>query len=111
VGYHNLEGHVQDLGLTSSEYYGMGYDYGQMPQLERPANTSQTSTSVEYYYHGADIAQLPLPYYSGDTSSTQSLPTGAQQHSSYYPYGSDFFTYCKDDYEDDFVAHRNSMRK
>jgi len=63
-----------------------------------------------YYHPGADIAQPSPPYYSDDTSSAQSfLPTGAQQHSSYYPYGSDFFTYRRDDYDDDFVSHRNLM--
>ena len=75
----------------------MGYDYGQMPQFETSASPSQSSTSAEYrdfgYYHpGVDIAQPPQPYYSDDTSSIQSSqPNGAQQHSSYYPYGSDFF--------------------
>jgi len=47
-GYHNLEGHMQDLGLTSGQRYGMGYGYRQMPQLERSASTSQTVTSTEY---------------------------------------------------------------
>jgi len=47
-----------------------------------------------------------------DTSSTQSsLPIRAQQHSSYYPYRSDFFTYHSDDYNDDFVSRHNSMWK
>jgi len=46
-----------------------------MPQLERFASASQTSTSIEYqsfgYYHpNTDIAQPPSPYYSDDTSST-----------------------------------------
>ena len=85
-----------------------------MPQVERPASTSQTSTSTEYqdfgYYHpGAHIAQPPPPHYSDDTSSTQSsLSIGAQQHSSYYPYGSDFLLIADDD---DFGPHRNSIRK
>ena len=95
----------------------MRYGYAQMPQLERSASTSQISISAEYqdfgYYHpGADIVQPPLKYYSDDTSSTQSsLPTGPQQHSSYYPYGFDLYTYRRDDYDDDFVSHRNSMWK
>jgi len=46
--YHNLEGHMQDLDLTSGQYYGMRYGYGQMPQLKRSASTSQISTSTEY---------------------------------------------------------------
>ena len=84
VPHHNLEGRVQDLDLTSSRHYGMGYGYGQMPQLEKSASTSQTSTSAEYqdfgYYHpSADIAQPPPPYYYDNTSYTQSsLPTKAQ---------------------------------
>ena len=116
-GYHNLEGHMQDLGLTSCQHYGMGYGYGQMPQPERSASTSQTSASAQYrsfgYYHpGADIAQPPPPYYSDDISSTQSsLPIGAQQHSSYYPYRFNFFIYRRNDYDDDFLSHRNSMWK
>ena len=54
-----------------------------MPQLERSASTSQTSTSAEYrgfeYCHpDADIVQPPLPYYSDDTSFIQSsLPSEA----------------------------------
>jgi len=75
VPHHNLEGRVQDLDLTSSRHYGMGYGYGQMPQLEKSASTSQTSTSIEYrsfgYYHpGANSAQPSSSYYSDDTSST-----------------------------------------
>jgi len=73
-GYHNFEGHISDLGLTSGQHYGMGYDYGQMLQLERSVSTSQTFTNIGYrgfgYYHpGADITQPPS-YYSDDTSST-----------------------------------------
>ena len=97
---------MQDLGLISGKHYDMGFSYGQMPQLETSASTSQSSNSAEYqdfeYYHpGAN-------YYSDDTSSTQSSqPTGAQQYSSYYPYGPNFFTYRRDDYDDDFMPHRN----
>ena len=115
VSYHNLEGHMQDLGLISSQHYGMEYGYGQMSQLERSASTSQTFTIAEhrgfgYYHPSVDIAQPPPLYYSDNTSSAQlSLPTRVQQHSSYYSYGSDFFTYRRDDYNDDFVSHRNSM--
>ena len=55
---------MQDLGSTSSQHYGMGYDYDQMPQLERYASTSQSSISAKYrgfgYYHpGADIVKPP----------------------------------------------------
>jgi len=83
-----------------------------MPQLERSASISQTSTNAKYqsfgYYNpGADIAQPPPSYYSNDTSSTKSLSTGTHQHSSYYLYGSDYFTYRKDKYDN--VSHRNSM--
>ena len=79
---------MSDLGLTSGQYYGMGYGYSQMPQLERSACTSRTSTSARIsrfwvlsswcWYCTTVIA-----IYSDGTSSTQSsLPTGARQHSS-----------------------------
>jgi len=39
---------MHDLGLTSGQYYSMGYGYDQMPQLKRSASTSQSSINAEY---------------------------------------------------------------
>ena len=63
----------------------------------------------------ADIAQLPPSYYSDAGSFSQSSqPAGFHQQTYCYPYENyilGFYTYCGDDDNDDFVPHRNSMRK
>ena len=61
-GTYSLECHIQELSLTSSQHYGVGYGYSHRPQLERSAST-----------------------------------------------GTDFSTFHRDDANDDFVPHRNSI--
>jgi len=39
-GTYNLEGHIQELILTSDQHYCVGYDYDYRPQLEKFMSTS-----------------------------------------------------------------------
>ena len=105
---------MQELGLTLCQYYGVGYDHGKYSSTDEYSTSSDVYRGFGYYHHIVDIAQPPPSYYSNAGSSNQSSqPSGLNQQIYYYPYGNyipSFYTYHRDDDNDDFVSHRrNSM--
>ena len=106
--YHSLEGHLQRLGLTSSQHSSTDYS-----SIGGYSTGNAEYRGFVYYDHGADIAQPPSPYYSDDGSSSQSSQrTGSHPQTYYYPYENytlGFYTYHGDYDNDDFVHHRNSI--
>ena len=100
--------------MTSGQHYGMGYGYSQMPQFETSTSTSQSSTSAEYRGFGFIILVLILYYrHHHITRMIHLLPNhlSLPEHSNIHPIilMDPFFTYRKDDFDGDFVPHRNSM--
>jgi len=73
-GHHNLEGHLQELGLTSSQNSSTG-EY---------STSSAEYRGFGYYQHGADIAQPLPPYYSDVGSSGQSSQPTLSHPQTYY---------------------------